>query len=80
MTQLDPIHFDPFDPTETSEEPLGASTLIGFEQGQWVVYLNVEYRDKVRRHRFQAYRTERKARIAADMLLRTTLRGYPVQN
>lgn len=61
-------------------EPLGASSLIGYEQGQWVVYLEIAYATGVRRHRINAYRTQGQARVAADIILRTAMRDHPFRS
>jgi hypothetical protein len=58
-------------------DPLGVTTLIGYEHGQWVVYLEVAFRDGVRRHRIHAYSTKRKAEIAADFIRQGALRSNP---
>lgn len=62
------------------EEPLSVRSLIGNERGQWVVYLEFEYPNEVRRHRIAAYPTERKAQIAADAMLRTAMRDHPFRS
>ena len=41
------------DPWAIPEDAIGVTTLIGQENGQWVVYLEVAFRDGVRRHRIQ---------------------------
>jgi hypothetical protein len=61
-------------------EPLGASTLIGYERGQWVVYLEIAYANEVRRHRIQAFISESRARAAADVILRTAMRDHPFRS
>ena len=69
-----------FEPPATPDIPddaIGVTTLIGREGGQWVVYLEVAFRDGVRRHRIQSYRTERLARIAADVIRRGAMRDRP---
>jgi hypothetical protein len=58
-------------------EMLGVTTLIGYERGQWVVYLEVAFRDGVRRHRIHAYSSERRAQIAADFIRQGALRNSP---
>lgn len=68
------------DPWAIPEDAIGVTTLIGQENGQWVVYLEVAFRDGVRRHRIQAYPTERKARVAADMIRRAALRDRPFRD
>jgi hypothetical protein len=62
------------------EEPLSVATLIGYERGQWVVYLEAAYPDGIRRHRIQAFKSEQKARIAADAILRTAMRDRPFRD
>jgi hypothetical protein len=71
---------EPDDPWSIPDDALGVTTLIGRERGQWVVYLEVAFRDGVRRHRIQAYPTEAKARIAADMIRRAALRDSPFRD
>lgn len=66
--------------SDQAEEPLSVRTLIGYEQGQWVVYVEMAYPDEVRRHRIRAYRTERQARLAADLYLRTAMRDRPFRS
>lgn len=70
---------EPFDPSNL-EDALSVATLIGQEQGQWVLYLEVAFADGVRRHRIQAYRTEAQAKIAATHIMRGALRDKPFRS
>jgi len=67
-------------PSEHPDTPLGVTTLIGYERGEWVVYLEIAFPDGVRRHRIRAYRTRRMAEMAADMYRRGAMRDIPFQN
>ncbi len=62
------------------DTPQGVATLIGYEQGQWVVYLEVAFPDGVRRHRISVHRTRRLAEIAADMYRRGAMRDTPFRD
>lgn len=62
------------------DTPLGVATLIGYEQGQWIVYLEVAFPDGVRRHRISAHRTRRLAEIAAEMYRRGAMRDAPFRD
>jgi hypothetical protein len=70
---------EPFNPAN-QEDALGVTTLIGKEHGQWVLYLEVAFADGVRRHRIQAYRSERQAQVAATHILRGALRDRPFRD
>ncbi len=70
----------PEDSSDHPDTPQGVATLIGYEQGQWVVYLEVAFPDGVRRHRISAHRTRRLAEIAADMYRRGAMRDKPFRD
>jgi hypothetical protein len=70
---------EPFDPSNL-EDALNVTTLIGKERGQWVLYLEVAFADRVIRHRIQAYRSEQQAKVAATHILRGTLRDTPFRD
>lgn len=67
----------PDPPDGFQHEALSAQTSVEYERGQWVVYLEVIFWDETRRHRIEAYRTERKAQIAADWIRRAAQRDLP---
>jgi hypothetical protein len=67
----------PDPPAGFSDHALDVQTLVEYERGQWVVYIEVLFWDETRRHRIQAYRTERLARIAADWIKRGAQRELP---
>lgn len=62
------------------DDALGVTTLIGYERGRWVVYIEVAFADGVRRHRIQDYASERMARLAADQMRRGALRDRPFRS
>lgn len=59
------------------EEALGAETHILYEQGQWILYLDMFFAQEMRRFQINSYRTERLAQVAANQVLRYTLRDLP---
>jgi hypothetical protein len=65
------------DQSDPQDEVIGVTTLIGCEQGRWVVYLEVAFPDHVRRHRIRDYPTEQQARVAAEQYRRAALRDAP---
>ena len=52
------------------DQALDVTTSVEYERGQWVVYMEVMFWDETRRFRVEAYRTERRARIAAEYMRR----------
>lgn len=66
-----------------TQEPSGqheayeVETVVVPERGQWAVDIIVVFEDEVVRHRIDTYRTERRARISADLIKRTALRELP---
>jgi len=74
MSEPEPLDMSKLD------DALGVTTLIGYERGRWVVYLEVAFADGVRRHRIQDYPSERMARIAADHMRRGALRDRPFRS
>lgn len=70
--------FTPPDPPDGfGDEALAVQTFVEHERGQWVVYIEVTFWDEVRRHRIQAYRSERLANIAAEWIGRGAQRDLP---
>ncbi len=67
----------PDPPDGFNDEALAAQTSVAYERGQWVVYLEVIFWDETRRHRIEAYRSERMARVAADWIRRAAQRDLP---
>jgi hypothetical protein len=67
----------PGPPAGFQHEALTAETFVVCERGQWVVYLEVTFWDEIRRHRIEAYRSERLARVAADWIKRAAQRELP---
>jgi hypothetical protein len=63
-------------PPETNGA-LDLATVIRKEKGQWVVYLEATFVDRVRVLRLKAYRTERLAEIAAREVRRVANRPPP---
>jgi hypothetical protein len=64
-------------PQGSPDEPIGVTTLIGYEHGRWVVYLEVAFPGEVRRHRIRDYPSEQQARVAAEQYRRAALRDAP---
>ncbi|TWG92783.1 hypothetical protein L615_006900000170 [Nocardioides sp. J9] len=58
-------------------EAYAVETVVVPERGQWAVDVVVVFEDEVVRHRIDTYRTERLARISADLIRRTALRELP---
>lgn len=52
-------------------------TYVVPDRGQWAVEIVVVFEDEVVRRRIQTYRTERLARISADLIKRTASRELP---
>jgi hypothetical protein len=67
----------PKPPDGFTHEALAAQTFVEYERGQWVVYLEVIFWDITCRHRIEAYRTERQARVAAEWIRRGAQRDLP---
>lgn len=67
----------PGPPAGFQHAALTAETFVVCERGQWVVYLEVTFWDEIRRHRIEAYRSERLARVAADWIKRAAQRELP---
>ena len=58
-------------------EAFDVDTVVVPERGQWAVEIVVVFEDEVVRKRIQTYRTERLARISADLIKRTARRDLP---
>ncbi|WP_457654629.1 AP2 domain-containing protein [Rhodocaloribacter sp.] len=68
-------------PSFFEHEALAIATYVREEKGQWVVYAEVTFPDVVRRFRINAYRTQRRAEIAATWIKRGAdrpLKGPPL--
>ncbi|GAA1509697.1 hypothetical protein [Nocardioides humi] len=52
-------------------------TVVVPDHGQWAVEVIVVFEDEVVRRRIDTYRTERLARISADLIKRTASRELP---
>jgi hypothetical protein len=58
-------------------EAYDVDTVVVPDRGQWAVEIVVVFEDEVVRKRIQTYRTERLARISADLIKRTARRELP---
>ncbi len=58
-------------------EAFAVETMVVPERGHWAVDIVVVFDDEVVRRRIDTYRTERLARISADLIRRTALRELP---
>jgi len=56
------------------EEAYAVETYVESERGQWVVDIVVIFEDEAVRRRINTYRTERRARIAAEWIKRAAQR------
>jgi hypothetical protein len=56
------------------EEAYAVETYVEQERGQWVVDIVVIFEDEAVRRRINTYRTERRARIAAEWIKRAAQR------
>jgi hypothetical protein len=58
-------------------EAYDVETVVVPDRGQWTVEIVVVFEDEIVRKRIQTYRTERLARISADLIKRTARRELP---
>ncbi len=62
------------------EKALLVETFVEKEDGQWVVYIEVLFKDQVVRRRLNKYFTKEKAQIAANYIKRCANRDIPFPN
>ncbi len=64
-------------PARPSDDAFTAQAFVVFEQGEWVVWLDVFFWDEVVRHRIRSYPTRRQAELAAQWIERGARRELP---
>ncbi len=62
------------------EKALLVETFVEKEDGQWVVYIEVMFKDTVVRRKLNRYFTKEKAEIAASYIKRCANRDLPFPN